>query len=144
MSDPIIYRTQFSIVLRHTDAAGVLFYPRLMEIAHEVTEELLVQIGYPIADMVAGRLHHLPIVQAVAEYHLPMRLGDRYEVAVALHKLGSRSVGFTCSFFAEGGVLAARTRVDHAAIDPKERAVCDLEPGFKRALQDLIAQVQQD
>ena len=139
MSDPIVYRTQFQIVLRHTDAAGVLFYPRLMEIAHEVTEELLVQIGYPISDMIAGRLHHLPIVHVEAQYHRPMRLGDRYEVAVSLHKLGSRSLGFTCSFLDEDGALTAVTRVDHAAIDPQTRAVCELDPGFRQALESLQA-----
>lgn len=131
-----VHRAEIEIYLRHTDAAGVMFYPRLLEMAHEVTEQLLVQIGYPIADMVAGKLHHLPIVHAEADYLRPMRLGERYEVTVALHKLGERSLGFTCTFLREGQA-AAVTRVDHAAIDPQTRQVCDLDPGFRDALRAL-------
>lgn len=133
---PVVHRAEVEIYLRHTDAAGVLFYPRLLEMAHEVTEQLLVQIGYPIADMVAGRLHHLPIVHAEADYLLPMRLGERYEVTIALHKLGERSLGFTCTFLREGRA-AAVTRVDHAAIDPATRQVCGLDEDFRRALERL-------
>ena len=134
MSDPIVYRHRFEITLRHTDAAGVLFYPRLFELAHEATEMLLVEIGYPISEMVAGRLHHLPIVHADAEYRLPMRLGDRLVIEVSLHKLGDRSLGFTCTFVDPEGRTRAITRVDHAAIDPLTRKVCDLDPGMKAAL----------
>ena len=107
--------------------------------AHEVTEQLLVQIGYPIADMVAGRLHHLPIVHAEADYLLPMRLGERYEVTVGLRRLGERSVGFLCTFLRDGRI-AAVTRVDHAAIDPKTREVCELDAGFRKALQELVGE----
>lgn len=135
---PVVHRAEVEIFLRHTDAAGVLFYPRLMEIAHEVSEQLLVRIGYPIADMVAGKLHHLPIVHAEADYLRPMRLGERYDVAVALHRLGERSLGFTCTFLRDGAA-AAVTRVDHAAIDPGTREVCALDEGFKKELERLAA-----
>ena len=139
MSDPIIYRHEIQITLRHTDAAGVLFYPRLFELAHEATEMLLVEIGYPLTDMVAGRLHHLPIVHADAEYHLPMRLGDALTVEVALHKLGDRSLGFTCAFIDPEERLRAITRVDHVAIDPVTRKVCSLDTGLKAKLAELGA-----
>ncbi|MBU8869588.1 MAG: acyl-CoA thioesterase [Gemmatimonadales bacterium] len=137
MSNQTVFKLETQIMLRHTDAAGVLFFPRLHEIAHQAVEKLLALIGFPLSDMISGKLHHLPIVHAEADYNLPCRLGDKLSVEVLLHKLGDHSLGFTCNFLDSRGEIRAITRVDHAAIDPHTGLVTELNQELKTALSKL-------
>jgi acyl-CoA thioesterase FadM len=67
------------VSLADTDAAGVVFTARAIEIAHRSFEAWLSSHGAPIADMLAGRLPAMPIVRVEADLHAPMRVGDAVE-----------------------------------------------------------------
>ena len=134
MSPKTIFKLETEIMLRHTDAAGVLFFPRLLEIAHEAVEMLMIRIGFPISNMIDGELHHLPIVHTEADFRLPCRLGDKLTVEVSLHKLGDHSLGFSCNFLDSDRNIKAITRVDHVAIDPDTGTVTEVDQELKTAL----------
>ncbi len=140
MDNTIIFKLETEISLRHTDAAGVIFYPRLHEIAHEAVERLWTSIGYPLGDMMDGKLHHLPVVHAEADYKIACRVGDKLTVEVSLNKLGKHSLGFTCNFRDLDGKVRATTRVDHVAVDGATGKVTGLDSGMKAALEELQGQ----
>ena len=137
MGNKTIFEKETEMMLRHTDAARVLFFPRLYDMAHEAVETLLSQIGFPISDMISGKLHPLPVVHSEADYMVPFRLGDKLMVKVSLHKVGERSVGFTCDFVDQDGKTRAVTRVDHAAIDPDTGKTTELKAELKAVLLEL-------
>ncbi len=137
MDNQIIFKQDTEIMLRHTDAAGVIFYPRLFEISHHATECMWSEIGFPICDMMAGKYHHLPVVHAEGDYRMACRVGDKLTLEVSLHKLGQHSLGITCNFRDTDGNIRAVTRVDYVAVDPITRQVVALDNKFKAAIAGL-------
>jgi 4-hydroxybenzoyl-CoA thioesterase len=71
------------IRLPHTDAAGVIFYPRIFEIEEELFERWLELGGFSVRAMIDGRLAPTPIVHCEADYRMPLRVGDRVTAALS-------------------------------------------------------------
>lgn len=67
------YRTEVRIPFQHVDAAGVLFFARLFEHAHQVYEGFMEVIGWPLPQLLGEGALMLPIVHAEADYRSPMR-----------------------------------------------------------------------
>ena len=79
------------IGLRHTDAAGLLFAPRLLEMAQEAFEALQADVSVSVAGRLKGGGPILPTVHCEADFLKPMGLGDEILVEVWLAKSGERS-----------------------------------------------------
>lgn len=106
------------IRLQHTDAAGVMFFLRVFELAHTAYEELLESIGHPIPRDMPGADYIIPIVHTEADYRASLRIGDRVRVEVELTKLRGRS--FTCAYRVRqaDGAVAATVQTVHVVVDP--------------------------
>ncbi len=103
------------VSLADTDAAGVVFTARAIEIAHRSFEAWLSSHGAPIADMLAGRLPAMPIVRVEADLHAPMRVGDAVEVRSTMVACGERSVTMLHELML-GSRCAARITLVHACV----------------------------
>ena len=103
------------VSLADTDAAGVVFTARAIEIAHRGFEAWLSSHGVPIADMLAGRLPAMPIVRVEADLHAPMRVGDAVEVRSTMVACGERSVTMLHELML-GSRCAARITLVHACV----------------------------
>ena len=111
----ILYQKEFSIRLRDTDAAGVIYFARLLQHAHDAYEAFMDQAGLPLsASLTQGPL--LPLVHAEVDFMLPLRLGDRVRVAVTAVRVGRSSFTLEYGFNNPAGVLLARARTVHVAI----------------------------
>ena len=73
-----------TVRLSHTDAAGVIFYPRLLEMAHEAYEVFLDALGQPLAGALASGEPVAPIVRCEADYRKPMVLGAEVEIEITV------------------------------------------------------------
>jgi 1,4-dihydroxy-2-naphthoyl-CoA hydrolase len=122
--------------LSHTDAAGVMFFPRLLELAHEGWEDFLAEGGLPLARGLAGPVH-LPIVHCEADYRRPMRLGDRFVARLLLEREGERSCAIRHRFLSPAGELLAEALTVHAALDRATGASVSLSAGFRELLSRL-------
>ena len=69
--NPADFSEHLVVRLPHTDAAGVIFYPRIFEIEQELFERWLELGGFSIREMLNGRLAPTPIVHCEADYRLP-------------------------------------------------------------------------
>ena len=103
------------VSLADSDAAGVVFTARAIEIAHRGFEAWLSSHGAPIADMLAGRLPAVPIVRVEADLHAPMRVGDAVEVRSTMVACGERSVTMLHELML-GSRCAARITLVHACV----------------------------
>lgn len=110
------------VSLADTDAAGVVFTARAIEIAHRGFEHWLAAHGAPIGDMLAGRLPAMPIVRVEADLHAPLRVGDAVEVRTSLAECGERSVTMLHELML-GSRCAARITLVHACVGPEGQSV---------------------
>ena len=120
------------------DAAGLVYFPRVIALAHEALERLLAEAlpaGY--ASFVRDRRIGLPCVHAAADFTAPLRFGDDVEVASLVTRFGATSVRFEVRVTrVEGSVACAR--IDYvvacATLDgPKKSALpSDLREALAR------------
>jgi hypothetical protein len=104
------------IRLPHTDAAGVIFYPRIFEIEEELFERWLELGGFSVRAMIDGRLAPTPIVHCEADYRMPLRVGDRVTAALSGVAVGRSGYTLAWQFSLPSGI-AISARVKRVAID---------------------------
>jgi acyl-CoA thioesterase FadM len=131
--NPVTLSEHIAIRLVHSDAAGVLFYPRLFEIEQDLFERWLECGGFSLREMLDGRLVPTPVVHCEADYRLPIRPGDR--ILATLAGVGVGRSGYALAWnFTKGEELAASVRVKRVAIDPRAQASTDLPEALRHWL----------
>ena len=131
--NPADFSEHLVVRLPHTDAAGVIFYPRIFEIEQELFERWLELGGFSLRDMLDRRLAPTPIVHCEADYRLPVRAGDKLTAQLVGVEVG-RS-GYTLQWaFARGKEPAISVRVKRVAIDPRAGESVDLPEAFRQWL----------
>jgi len=123
--------------LGHTDAAGVIFFPRLLEMAHESWEDHLEAAGMPLGKALALDGPLWPIVHCEADFRRPMRVSDELRVQLWLEREGASSCTLAHRFLSPAGEVLAEARTVHAAMDRRTGASVPLTEGMRRLLDPL-------
>jgi len=110
-----VFDTQLNIGMAQVDAAGVVFAPRLLELAHFVYEAFLAQHGWSV-QRILDQGWALPIVHMEADFTRPLRLGDRVQATLNVERLGESSFTLGYRFF-KAGAVAAKAQSVHVATD---------------------------
>ena len=126
-----------TVRLRHIDAAGVIFYPRLLEMAHEAYEVLLDALGQPLAAALDSEDPVAPIVRCEADFRKPMTLGAEVEIAISVVREGNGSYTLGFAFRDTDGEELATAKVTHAAIDRKTGQAVPLTDAMRKGLEAL-------
>lgn len=114
------FEHRLRVRFQDVDAAGIIFFSRYFEKAHEAFEEWMEAAGLPVtAEMMARREVGLPLVQAGGEFHSPALLGEELCVAVEVERLGASSVTYVFHFTGPAGQKRATVRTTHVCIDPQ-------------------------
>ena len=106
-----------TVRLHHTDAAGVIFCSRLLELAHEAYEALLDEAGLGVGRLLAAGDVILPVVAVEAEFSKPIRVGDRLQVELRLSRSGGHSYQVAYRFRDPAGQIKASAVTRHVALD---------------------------
>ncbi len=120
---------QHTIRLEDTDAAGVVYFARLLSICHYAYEAAIAQAGIQLAQLLAEGELAIPIVEAQIRFLVPLYWGDeitievfpreteasQFQVSYTIYKLGS-----------DRPVSHASTH--HVCINPKTRQRQPLTP----------------
>ncbi|MEY3142237.1 MAG: hypothetical protein RLY21_730 [Planctomycetota bacterium] len=138
--NPADFSEHLVVRMPHTDAAGVIFYPKVFEIEQELFERWLELGGFSLRDMLSGRLAPTPIVRCEADYRLPVRAGDKLTAQLAGVDIGRSGYTFQWSF-ARGKEPAISARVKRVAIDPRAGESIDLPEAFRQWLLDTQSRV---
>ena len=102
------------VPLSYVDAAGRIFFPRLLEWAHQVQEGFLYARGIPLSRWLDSG-PHFPVVHVEADFLHPLCLGDLTRVELRVAHLGRTSFGFSYRFLVDGEVYATAQTV-HVAV----------------------------
>lgn len=100
------------------DAAGIIFYPRLLVYCHDLLLEFFAHAGAPLHEVLREGSWLAPIRHAEADYFKPLRFGDQVEVALVRAHLEPTEValGFRIARSGGGEVCAVAQSV-HTFVD---------------------------
>jgi 1,4-dihydroxy-2-naphthoyl-CoA hydrolase len=108
------YSTQ--IQLHHTDAAGIIFYSRLFDLAFEAFTAFLEHLGISVAHIIRESSFLMPYVHAEADFLRPLGVGDVATFEICVDAIGTSS--FVLSYTVlSSGEMAARLKTVHVTID---------------------------
>ncbi|MCT1531920.1 acyl-CoA thioesterase [Sphingobacterium daejeonense] len=89
---------------QHCDAAGIVFYPRFLEMLNELVEDWFEEeLGFPFKE-----LHHgegVPTADLKVAFVSPARLGDVFEKTLTVIKLGNSSLTYRFKFAHEDRIV---------------------------------------
>lgn len=128
----MLLRHRVTIRLNHTDAAGLVFFPRLFDLVQETLEIAMRERGAPIADRLASEGPIMPIAHCEADFRRPLRLGDEVDVEMSCERIGEKSLTFVYRFLAAEGAEAARARTVHVAMDRRTGAPVPLTVAMRQ------------
>ena len=110
------YSHTCTVRFAHVDRAGIAYFARAFEYAHEAFEELLGAAG--LASVFDAEEWGMPLVHAEADYRAPMRLGDRIAVRATVAALSPRTITVAFELVGEAdGRLRASVRHVHAFVE---------------------------
>jgi YbgC/YbaW family acyl-CoA thioester hydrolase len=117
-----------------SDPAGVMFYPRAIELAHAAVEDLVRQSAIGWEAWFASGDHAFPVRRAEADFFRPMRAGETVTVAARVETVGNTSVAFVVDLTSACGTAAARVRTLHVLVDKATGRPAPLTAEMRRAL----------
>lgn len=113
----VLHAERRPVRFQDVDAAGIVFFPRILEYFHDAWLSFMGRRGYNLAAVLRDGEYGLPLGHAEADFLGPMRFGDDVVVEVVRFDPSERSfiVGFRARSI-EGRVLAVGQAV-HVCID---------------------------
>lgn len=75
------FRRELSIRFQDVDAAGIIFYPNVLALCHDLYVDFLAAHGSPLHETLRGPWI-APIRHAEADYLRPLRFGDRVSAEI--------------------------------------------------------------
>ena len=116
------------VYLGDTDAAGVVYFSKVMEICHEAYEESLNAVGVSIQQMLRQGQIALPITHAEIDFFRPLVCGDRLQINLTASQINSSEFAIAYFLFHKDNLaktlVKATTR--HVCINPQIRSRVDL------------------
>jgi 1,4-dihydroxy-2-naphthoyl-CoA hydrolase len=116
------------IYLSDTDAAGVVYFAKGLEICHQAYEESLNQQKISLKQMIQEGKTALPIVHAEVDFLRPLFCGDQIQVSLVASLINNSEFAIAYQIFLvdnlEQALVKAHTR--HVCINPQLRQRVDL------------------
>ena len=126
-----------TIYLADTDAAGVVYFAKLMNICHEAYEESLAESGINLQQFLTNSTIALPIVHAEVDFFQPMFCGDRLLVKLVGKQLNNHKFAINYQIFSATAStqLLAKGNTIHVSINPQTRTKTNLPESIIQWLQ---------
>lgn len=125
-----MYTHKTTLRLRDTDAAGVIYFANIFDLAHEAFEAFMESVGMDIGVILRSTHYDLPVVHAEADYRKPIFPGDRLRIHVSNERLGDTSFTLVYRIHNTDDEEVAEVRITHVVMDRKE--------GLKKAVTEEL------
>ena len=112
-----MYTVSRTILLRDSDAAGVLFFARYLALAHDAYEAFMMDHGVSFGHQVREGAFIMPIVHAESDHRRPLWVGDCFTIHLHTSKIKSRAFTIHYEFRLPDGELAATCQTTHVAVN---------------------------
>lgn len=124
-----------SVRFQEVDAAGTIFFPRVLEYFGDAYQALLVKAGIDLSAVLVEQVWAAPLVHAEADFLGPLRFGDAVTVEIAVARLGRTSVTLGHRVIAEGGTAKAVGVTVHVFVDGKTFVPIGVPEALRRTLE---------
>jgi len=117
------FRYPYTVRFRDTDAAGVVYFARVLALCHEAYEAALADTGVDLKAFFSGAEVAIPIVHASVDFFRPMHCGDRLEIHLTPTRLSDSEFAIAYEIFPleAGERCSSRATTRHVCIDPLTR-----------------------
>jgi 4-hydroxybenzoyl-CoA thioesterase len=117
------------------DPAGIVFFARYANFAHEAVESFFQSLEGGYAGLIQKRRIGLPIVHLEADFHAPLRYGDRIYIETSCEKVGTTSATMLHRIHnAQSRELAATVRHVVVAVHLDTFRPCPIPDDVREAL----------
>jgi 4-hydroxybenzoyl-CoA thioesterase len=113
----MVFQKEEVIRFRHCDPAGIVFYPRYLEILNDTVEDWFQAMGFAFRDMQARFGAGVPTVNLNITFSRPCRQADRLSLLLSCLRVGDSSFEVRISGWCEGeAILEAQLVLCFSAI----------------------------
>lgn len=87
------HRTRIDVSFKHCDPAGIVFYPRYVEMVNDTVEhwfKYALHLDFDVLHRVRGIA--IPVADLHCSFKSPSRLGETLEAALIVDNIGNRSM----------------------------------------------------
>jgi 1,4-dihydroxy-2-naphthoyl-CoA hydrolase len=119
------------------DAAQVVYFSRVYEMAHEAYEALMAASGLAVGAVFANADWGMPLVHTEADYRRPWRLGERISIEGTIAEVSDRSVVFEYRFMDDAGQQRTRVSMRHAFVSLQTFKARSAPAEFAEAMQRI-------
>lgn len=133
------FETTVTIRFGDADPAGIVFYPRAIELAHGVVEDLLRRTESGWDGWFANADFAMPVRRMESDFLAPMRAGETLTAKAHVEKCGTTSVTFVVELSGPKGDVRARFRMVHVLVDCASGRPAALTEGMRRELGEVSA-----
>lgn len=127
-----------NIRLNDCDPAGVIFFARVYDIAHEAFEEMLLKADNSIDNIINRSETIYPLISSSADYSGPIRLGDKINVKVKLKDLTENSISLSYLFEKENKIFTI-VNTSQVSINKSTWKKSPIPIDFKNKLENLLS-----
>lgn len=116
------------IYLGDTDAAGVVYFAKGLEICHEAYEESLAEVGISLNQMIRQGKTAFPIVHAEIDFLRPIFCGDRLRISLDANLISNNefAIAYQMSPVDNSDKILIKAKTRHVCINPQIRRRIDL------------------
>jgi 4-hydroxybenzoyl-CoA thioesterase len=107
----VTYRSTVRVRFGHCDPAGIVFYPRYLEMFNHLVEDWCRQESLPFFEMKAGNGRGLPTVHLEVDFLAPSFMGDQLTATLSVREIGTSSIGLEIVLQGADGADRVRGRV---------------------------------
>ena len=123
------------VYFKDTDAAGIVYFARFFDFAHEALEEHLESSGMGIARILVEGEYLWPITRSECQYTSPVRLNDRLQIKGGISANGDHGIRTDALILNEtSGKEAARVTIEHTFISADEWKRSKIPEAVKKLL----------
>jgi 4-hydroxybenzoyl-CoA thioesterase len=111
LATPQPYRAQVPVRFADCDPAGIVFYPRYLEIFNNLVEDWFAEkLHFSFPDIINTRGWGLPTVHLEVDFVAPSRFGEVLSATLSVRKVGTTSLNVDILLQGPGPLGADRVR----------------------------------
>jgi 4-hydroxybenzoyl-CoA thioesterase len=135
-----VYRSSILVRFAHCDPAGIVFYPRYLEMFNAIVEDwCLEELDVSFAEIHNARGWGLPTVHLEVDYLAYSQLGETLSASLVVRSIGRTSLGLEIVLTGPDGDDRVRGKVVLVLTDAATKRAFPIPPDLKAKMSAFLA-----
>jgi 4-hydroxybenzoyl-CoA thioesterase len=134
------FSTEYKVRFADCDLAGIVFYPRYIEMFNAVVEDWYADgLGLPFRELHKEHGLGIPTVHLETDFRVPSEVGDLLRAELAVEKIGGASFTIAIRLLGAGNEERVRARLVLATMDLKTRRAIQIPAALRARIASFQA-----